>query len=89
MLLGTKSRGLSTKTGSDHGVVVESPLLCCLLSELKAMTSDKAALFPFDQVAFRKDWWAGLLAVGVRESWPPLPKSVLVMADACPKCWQP
>ena len=40
LLLGTGARGLSTKTGSDHGVVLESPLVRYLVAELRPITRD-------------------------------------------------
>ena len=51
-MLGNGARGLSTKGGSDQGVVVQHAFLAMITTELKPMLLDSAPLFPLDQLAY-------------------------------------
>ena len=60
IMLGVGSRGMSTKKGSDHGVVFEDTLLRLWLAELKTDLHPHAALFPMSQVQYRRIWYHAL-----------------------------
>ena len=75
LMLGVGSRGLSTKTGSDHGVVLDDPFIsawAAWAAELRACTDDTAALVPFSQVEYRRIWSSAQYAHASSTAWEPL-----------------
>jgi hypothetical protein len=71
--LGTAHRGLSTKTGPNHMVIVDSPLLRRILALLKEAGEPGDPLFCFRQHAFRLLWHKALHKLGIE----PLPPHTL------------
>jgi len=69
-VFGSSKRGLTTKTGADHVLPVDSPFLCLILEAITKWLSPTQQLFPFDQVYFRKQWHLALSAVGLPERPP-------------------
>ena len=63
LLLGSGARGLSTKTGTDQGVVLEHSFLRCWAAAITRRLESKEALVPFSQVQFRKAWRQGWNAI--------------------------
>ena len=71
LLLGAGSRGLSTKTGPNQGVVIDAPLLRFWLTELKSCGEAKAQLIPLEPVQYRKIWWRTLKELDLEFLGPP------------------
>ena len=70
LLLGSGKRGLSTKTGSDQGVVLDDPLLRAWMAAMVTDLPAKAALFPFTQIEFRRWWHEACQQTGVGHTPP-------------------
>lgn len=70
-MLGNGARGLSTKGGSDQGVVVQHAFLAMIIKELKPMIPDASPLFPLDQLAYRRQWWNAMAMLNITQRWPP------------------
>jgi hypothetical protein len=69
--LGSGSKGLSTKTGSNEGVIVDDPFVARILKFLKANSSARTTLIPIDQVQFRREWWEALDKIELTDLGPP------------------
>ena len=76
-MLGNGARGLSTKGGSDQGVVVQHAFLAMTTTELKPMLLDAAPLFPLDQLAYRRQWWNALAMLNITQRWPHTPSGTV------------
>ena len=63
--LGSGARGLSTKTGPDHGVLIEGEFVRWWTWFLAEQTDAKAKLVPIDQIAFRRAWQRAWAALGL------------------------
>jgi len=53
---GTRSRGLSSKTGSDQAAQIDDPLIARTLARMRRQLKDGEPLFPFSQATMRKAW---------------------------------
>ena len=69
--LGTRSRGLAVKTGSDQGVDIEEPLLATVVARIsKRRRTKTASFFPFKQQHMRKVWLRSQQRLGFRKLHP-------------------
>jgi hypothetical protein len=68
---GTRSRGLSVKTGSDRGAEVDDAYLCRILCRIKSgLLPPGAALFPHPQSYVRKLWTLAQVTLGLTKIHP-------------------